>query len=301
MEDKRSIARSIIDHLGISRSINNIVIEEIDSPWQEKALIKRKKGSIDVKALVWNDEAFLYGRIYRLFLYIADVLDASFQYNPLITPDEEKEPRIRDRYNQIWSLYVDSRMERLAIESFFDGVLRKNLFIDLERGLGWKEAGNIFNALWAKEVFTYPEIIDLAYHLEERFPELKEPPGTYHVEKDIAVCLQEPSVKKHMERLSSPTLAAILNDLLSFAAYSCKDTMIVPCHYGIVFLFQRKVFIELIPSQDKTLTLSVLDSTSNKYETLEITEGTDLEEVQKKIQHHYTIMTMHTKSELGGG
>jgi len=300
VEDKRSTARSIIDHLGISRSINNIVIEEIDSPWQEKALIKRKKGSIDVKTFVWKDEAFLYGRIYRLFLYIADVLDASFQYNPRITPDEEKESHIRDRYNQIWSLYVDSRMERLAIESFFDRVLRKNLFIDLERGLGWNEAENIFNALWSKEVFTYPEIVDLAYHLEEGFPELKEPPGTYHIEKDISACLHEPSVKKNMERLSSPALAAILNDLLSFAAYSCKDTMIVPCHYGIVFLFQRNVFIELIPSQDKTLTLSILDSTSNRYETLAISEETNLEEVQKKIQRHYAIMTMHAKSELGG-
>lgn len=293
MEEKRSIALSIIDQLGISRSVNNIVIEEIDSPWQEKALIKRKKGFLDVKTFVWNDNAFLYGRIYRLFLYIADVLDTAFQYDPGITPDEEKEPLIRDRYNQIWSLYVDSRMERLAIESFFDRTLRRNLFIDLEKGLGWKEAGKIFDSLWSKEVFSYPEIVDLSYHLEERFPQIMEPADTYHIEKDIAVCLREPSVKKHMERLSSPALAAILNDLLSFAAYSCRDTLIVPCHFGIIFLYQRTVFIELIPSQDGTLTLSVLDPTTNRYEKMEVNTETNLEETQEKIRRFYTIMTIH--------
>lgn len=293
MEDKRSIALSSIDHLGITQSINNIVIEEIDSPWQEKALIKRKKGSLDVKTFVWNDDAFLYGRIFRLFLYIADVLDPAFQYDPRITPDEEKEPHIRDRYNQIWSLYVDSRMERRAMESFFDRTLRQNLFIDLERGFGWKEAGKIFNALWSKETFTYPEIIDFSYHLEERFPEMRGPADAYHIEKDMAVCLNEPSVKKHMERLSSPELAGILNDLLSFAAYSCRDTLIVPCHYGIVFLYQRRVFIELIPSQDGTLTLSILDPETNRYDTMGVTGETNLEEIQKKIRRHYGVMTIH--------
>ncbi len=293
MEEKRSIALSIIDQLGISGYVNNIVIEEIDSPWQEKALIKRKKGSLDVKTFVWNDGAFLYGRIYRLFLYIADVLDTAFKYDPGIAPDEEKEPHIRDRYNQIWSLYVDSRMERLVIESFFDRALRRNLFIDLEKGLGWKEAGRIFDSLWSKEVFTYPEIVDLSYHLEERFPQMMGPADIYHVEKDIAVCLREPSVKKHMERLPSPELAAILNDLLSFAAYSCRDTLIVPCHFGIVFLYQRRVFIELIPSQDGTLTLSVLDPTTNRYESMEVKTETNLEETQEKIRRFYTIMTIH--------
>lgn len=300
MEDKRSLALSIVDHLGISRSINNIVVEETDSPWNEKALIKRKKGALDVKTFVWDDEAFLYGRIYRIFLYISDVLDPSFQYDPRITPDEEKEPRIRDRYNQIWSLYVDSRMERLNIESFFDRTLRKNLFIDLESGLSWHEAQDIFDSLWLKKIFTYPEIVDLSYNIEERFQELMEPRDTYHVEKDISAGLHEPSVKKHMERLSSGELAAIFNDLLSFAAYSCRDTVISPCHYGIVFLFQGKVFMELIPSYDNSLTLSILDTRIGRYETIAITEKTDPEEIQKKIRDHYTIMTLHTKSDLGG-
>ena len=45
-------------------------IEETDSPWNEKALIKRKKDYLDVKITIWEDSSFLYGRIYRLFLYI---------------------------------------------------------------------------------------------------------------------------------------------------------------------------------------------------------------------------------------
>lgn len=290
----------MIENLGISQQIKNVVIEGTDSPWLEKALIKRKKDVLDVKTYIWNDKAFLYGRIYRLFLYIADVLDTAFQYDPRITPDEEKEPFMRDRYNQIWSLYVDSRMERLGIENFFDRTMRRNLFVDLEGCLGWHRAAGIFDSLWSTQAFTYPGIIDLTYHLEERFPEPGQSVGAQCIEKDLAACLHHPSVSKHMERLDSPKLAAVLNDLLSFGAYSCRDSLIVPCHYGIVFLFQNKVFLELIPSGGNILILSILDDRTNRYETLEITEGTAMEEVQKNIRDHYAIISMHARSELGG-
>lgn len=299
MQEKRSLIQSIIENLGLSQQIKNIVIEGTDSPWLEKALIKRKKGVLDVKTYIWNDEAFLYGRIYRLFLYIADVLDGAFQYDPRMAPDEEKEPFIRDRYNQIWSLYVDSRMERLGIEGFFDRTMRRNLFIDLESCLGWRRAAGIFDSLWSTQTFTYPGIIDLTHHLEERFPEPGQYSGAPCVEKDLAACLHQPSVSKHMERLSSPGLVTILNDLLSFGAYSCRDSLIVPCHYGIVFIFQNKVFLELIPSGGNTLVLSILDDRTNSYETLEITEATDMEAVQKNIRDHYAMIAMHAASQLG--
>jgi len=298
VQEKRALVRSVIEDLGISQHIKNVVIEATDSPWLEKALIKRKKGALDVKTYIWMDETFVYGRIYRLFLYIADVLDRDFQYNPGITPDEEKEPFIRDLYNQIWSLYVDSRMERLGIESFFDRTLRKNLFIDLESPLGWPEAGRIFDALWDRTHLTYPEIIDLSYHLEDRFPP-QEPSREPCVEKELASCLHRPSVIKHMERLRSPGLAAILNDLLSFAAYSCKDGLIVPCHYGIVFLFQNNVFLEFIPSGGDMFILSILDIRTGAYDTREIREDTDVEDIQKSIRDGYARMVMGSGGQFG--
>lgn len=300
MENKRSLALSIVDRLGLSGSIKNIVIEETDSPWQEKALIKRKRGLLDIKALVWDDESFLYGRIYRLFLYIADVLRLDFQYDPRITPDEEKEPLVRDRYNQIWSLHVDSRMERLSIENFFNRELRKNIFVDLEGGLGWKRAERIFSILWSKETYTYPVIVDFAYNLEERFPEIEGAEKSAHApENEIIPCLYEPSVKKHMERLSSPKAVALLDDLLSFAAYSCKDTIIAPCHYGILFFFQRKIFMEIIPSSDNVLAVTIFDALSNRYETFEIGENADISKIQGAVKEFYSRMALQTKENLG--
>ncbi len=295
MQTRKALVQSIIDNLGIAHKINNVVIEGTDSPWLEKALIKRKKGSLDVKTFIWTDDSFLYGRIYRIFLYIADVLDAAFLYDPRMTPDEEKEPVIRDRYNQIWSLYVDSRMERLGIESFFDRRLRKNLFIDLESGLGWTDAGNIFDALWSQTFFTYPDIVDLSYHLEDRFVDPQKPQKPC-IEQDIAQCLHHPSVGKHLDRLNSPKLWEILNDLLSFAAYSCRDGIIVPCHYGIVFVYQNKVFFELIPSDRKTVILTMLDPRPDRYDTLEITERSDIGIIQKSIKDRYSLLSMQAQN-----
>ncbi len=299
MQEKRSLVRSVIEKLGISRHINNVVIEGTDSPWLEKALIKRKKGTLDVKTYIWMDEAFVYGRIYRLFLYVADVLDGAFLYDPRITPDEEKESSIRDRYNQIWSLYVDSRMERLGIESFFDRALRRNLFIDLESRLGWAEAGKIFDSLWSRELFTYPEIVDLSYHLEERFPGQPASPGSPCIERDLADCLHDPSVAGHIERLDSPGAATVLNDLLSFTAYSCRDGLIAPCHYGIVFLFQNKVLLEFIPSGGHAFVLSILDPRSGMYDTREIGEDADVEVIQKTIKDRYAMLAVSARGQFG--
>jgi hypothetical protein len=299
VQEKRSLVRSVIEELGISRHINNVVIEGTDSPWLEKALIKRKKGTLDVKTFIWMDEAFVYGRIYRLFLYIADVLDGAFLYDPRITPDEEKEPFIRDRYNQIWSLYVDSRMERLGIESFFDRGLRRNLFIDLESRLGWAEAGKVFDSLWSREMFTYPEIVDLSYNLEERFPGEPPSPASPCIERDLADFLHDPSVAGHLERLDSPAAATVLNDLLSFTAYSCRDGLIAPCHYGIVFLFQGKVLLEFIPSGGGAFVLSILDPRSGTYDTREIGEDADVEEIQKTIKDRYAMLAVSAKGQFG--
>jgi hypothetical protein len=291
VEDVRTVAEGIIAKLGLTPSVKSLFIEKTDSPWQEKALIKRKKGHLDVKVIIWDDDTFLYGRVYRLFLYIQDVLNPAFQYDPRITPDEEREPDVRDRYNQIWSLYVDSRMERLGIENFYDRVLRRNLFIDMAKELSWEDAENIFRTLWEKETYTYCEIVDYAAH----FSRFIEQPKTASVEVDIKRCLQEPYVKNHLERILSKTFRDIINELLSFTAYNCKDTIIESSFYGISFLYQRRVFIEIIPSKDNTLLVTILDPETNRYGTRIYNEGGDITTIQKIIRESYDKMVLYGK------
>ncbi len=66
------------------------------------------------------------------------------------------------------------------LRAFLTGDCRKNLFIDLESGLGWTDAGDIFDRLWSRPSFTYPEIVDLSYHLEERLLNPTETTGPVH-------------------------------------------------------------------------------------------------------------------------
>ncbi len=177
-----------------------------------------EKDHLDVKAFIWDDTTFLYGRIYRLFLYIVDVLNPVFEYKPRISPDEEKEPKVRERYNQIWSIYVDSRMERLGIENFFDRILRKNLFIDSENDLSLDAASTIYDALWGKESYTYPEIIEYSYDLRKL--KLEKPVASVDsFDKQVSDLLRDPSVSRHLEKIPSPKFRDTVNDLISFAAY----------------------------------------------------------------------------------
>src|SRR5512146_860722 len=120
MEKTRVAARSVMEALGLSDAIRHLYIDQTDSPWNEKVLVKRKKEYLDVKLFVWDDNLFLYGRIYRLLLYVLDMLDRSFGYDSTKVPREEGGSSVRELYTQIWSIYVDSRVERSGIPSFYD-------------------------------------------------------------------------------------------------------------------------------------------------------------------------------------
>ena len=287
MEEKKAIAQEVINILGITPLVRSIVIEKGDTPWSEKALIKWKKDHLDVKAFIWDDPIYLYGRIYRLFLYIVDVLNPVFEYKPRIAPNEEQEPKIRDRYNQIWSIYVDSRMERQGIESFYDKGLRKNLFIDSEKDFSWDTAGKIFEALWDKESYTYPEIIDYSYDLNNL--NIETPifrAGTF--EKDFNNhLLRDPSVKKHLEMIPSTTFREVVNDIISFAAYQCKDAYIQSKYYGICLLYQKQAFIEMIPTGSNLLYFTIFDAETNIFETQSVTDKTDIRALQGLIKEKY--------------
>ena len=289
MEEKKAIVQEVINILGIAPLISSVIIENEDSPWSEKAHIKWKKDHLDVKAFVWDDPIYLYGRIYRLFLYIVDVLNPIFEYKPRISPDEQQEPTVRERYNQIWSIYVDSRMERLEIENFFDKTLRKNIFIDSEKNLSSAAADTIFDALWEKESYTYPEIIEYAYDLKKL--KLKTPivkVDTFN--KHITDLLHGSSVSRHLENIPSSEFRETVNDIISFAAYHCKDAFILSKYYGICILYNRQVFLELIPTGKDSLYLTIFDGQTNTFSTLTVTKETDTSSIQELIKEKYALI-----------
>ena len=289
MEEKKAIVQEVINILGIASLISSVIIENEDSPWSEKAHIKWKKDHLDVKAFVWDDPTYLYGRIYRLFLYIVDVLNPIFEYKPRISPDEQQEPTVRERYNQIWSIFVDSRMERLEIENFFDKTLRKNIFIDSEKNLSSTAADTIFDALWEKESYTYPEIIEYAYDLKKL--KLKTPivkVDTFN--KHITDLLHGSSVSRHLENIPSSEFRETVNDIISFAAYHCKDAFILSKYYGICILYNRQVFLELIPTGKDSLYLTIFDGQTNTFSTLTVTKETDTSSIQELIKEKYALI-----------
>jgi hypothetical protein len=286
LENRETIARDVSDTLGLSDAVKNLYIEDVDSPWNEKALIKRRRGQLDVKLTVWNDPLFLYGRLYRLFLYIYDVLNPSFQYDPATAPDEDKEPFFRERYNQIWSIYVDSRLERIGIEDFFDKTMRGNLFIDVERGWSWAEAKPIFEKLWDKELYTYPEIIGYAYNLDTVRDQLITPKSDA-TETEISQFLKGSDVKLHVERVPSVRVREIINELLSFTAYHCKDVHIEASYYDILVMYQRRLFAEIIPTKENVLFLTLFNPLLHRHETHEVTEDSDVKVIQDIIKDRF--------------
>jgi hypothetical protein len=276
LSEKQALAKDIADTFGISSSIKSVFIEEVDSPWNEKAMIKRKKQQLEVKLILWKGEPFLYGRIYRLFLYLHDVLNPAFLYSSKTAPEEDKEPGYRDRYNQIWSLYVDSRMEKMALENFFDKKMRRNLFIDVERDLSWQES---------KEIFE---------NLDELREEVRVSQGEA-IEVRINDLLKETTVRKHIDRIRSDPFRAMAEELLNFTAYQCKDTTIEASYYGISFLYQRRIFVEIIPTDTDLLYFTIYDPRLRGHETYTIQKGSDLEGLEETIKACYQGITMHER------
>ena len=296
MERIREIAEEAIAALGISRFVRSIYIDKTDSPWNEKALIKRKGGQLDVKITVWPGKPFLFGRVFRLFLYIRDVLDPEFLYDPGIAPDENEEPEITARYNQIWSLYVDSRMERRGIENFFDRATRQNLFIDMERGLSWKEGELLFNKLWLKPSFTYHEIIEFSRNLDLLMDHEVLPAEALTPEVEVNARMKLPHAREHIGRIPSEEFRNMTNEFLSFTAYNCKDCHIESTYFGISFFYQRRMFAELIPTSDDLLYFTSVDPASGGYETELVTRPSDFEKIQEKIKAIYHAVSAHNRT-----
>jgi hypothetical protein len=299
MKTKEMIAREILNSLSISRTIGNIYIEDVYSPWNEK--IERLTGQhehVDVKLAVWNSDIFLYGRIYRLFLYVCDDLDDHFQYDPKLIPHGTSEPKIRETYNQIWGIYVDSRIEKLGIESFFDKTLRRNLFIDSQKNLPWTISNLIFAKLWDKEGYTHSEINNYAYHLDL----LSEGEGDKSddaFEMEIGRSLMDHSAKKNIDNIASTRLRDIAHAILYFVAGHCRGTLIESSYYGIYFMYDQEIFAEMATTKTDSLLLTLFDFQSNANRTYTITENTEETTIiQQEIKTIYDSIANHSRLKV---
>ena len=284
MENKKHIAQKIIEELGIGGSVENLLIEDARSPWQEKIIVKGAQGHLDIKTIIWDDEMFLFGRTYRLLLYPADVLNPQFLFDPTMMPDESRDPLSRGRHNQLWCIYVDSRIEKMGIDNFYDKTLRKNIFIDSEKGLAWKEADDIFEILWGKTSFSYPEIVDYACNFEKLLTGKTISGEIVPREIEITAHLKKPSIQKQLEKIPSEILRNKIQELLNFIAKNYKGIRIEPSYYGILFLYGQKLLVELIALEDNALIFTILDVHSGMYRTYPVNESTDTDTIRNVIR-----------------
>jgi len=288
---KRATIDEVVNVLNLDTYIRQISVKETDSPWNERLLIKRKKHQIDVTLSLWNEKHTLYGRIYRQFLYLYDALEPSFMYKPEIAPDKEKEPKKKKRHDQIWSIYVDSRLERRGIENFYNKRLRKNLFIDSECGFSWNLASMIFDKLWEKQRYNYYEIIDYTNNLEKCF-DVQSLNENYAPELEFYRIFSESNLNSKLEDLSSPSLKQKIKEISNLAKYLWKDIRIETTYYGLLFLYQKHVILELIPAHEGMLYLTLYNGHEATYKTHMINEQTEIKQIEQGLKDaHGNIFT----------
>lgn len=287
MDKAAVVVEDVLTSLRMRDTVRQVYTEETDSPWNEKVLIKRKKDYLDVKITVWNENIYLYGRVYRLLLYIYDILNPSFQYDSKRAPKED-ETGVWELYSQIWGIYVDSRMERTHIPNFYDRCLRSNLLAEALQEFEWKQSFTLFNALWAKESLTHAEIVQYAYDPGTAAPIGNVNPDAPEVK--IRSFLKDHSVKKHLERLTSDVVSGMAHEILNFTMYHCKDVLITSSYYGIHLGYKDGTFAEIVVKAGNLLLLTLRDPRTQALATVPVTETTDLQAVQNKIKE---VFFMH--------
>ncbi len=281
MDKARIVVEDVLTSLEMRDSVRQVYTEETDSPWNEKVLMKRKKDYLDVKISVWNDNLYLYGRIYRLLLYIRDILDPAFEYDSKKAP-KESESGARELYSQIWSTYIDSRLERARIPNFYDLLLRKNMMTEALKEFEWEQSRVFFDALWDKESLTHAQIVRYAYDpaiVSARYSADTEP-----LEIRIGSFLKEHSVTKHLQRLTSGPLRRMAEEILSFTVYHCRDVLITSFYFGIRFVYKEMTFAEMVIEDERRFLLTLHSPRSLQSSTVTVTESTDLQAVQNTIR-----------------
>jgi hypothetical protein len=299
LQTKQKLARDILETLPIANLIRDIYVKEVDSPWSEEVTRLRKKtGPVDVKLTLWKNDKFLYGRIYRLFLYISDALDPNFQYNRERIPHGVAESKARENYNHIWGIYVDSRVEKMGIESFFDKTLRRNLFIDTQKSLPWTVSNLLFEKLWNKGTFTHAEMIDYAFNLD-KVSEHDDSVDFDAFEIEIGRSLMEHTAKKIVDNIASNSLRDIAYRILNFTNSNCKGTLIESSYYNIYFMYDQEIFAEMATTKPDALLITLFDFQSNLNRTYTVTEDSEeINVIQQAIKIIYDRIANHSRLKV---
>jgi hypothetical protein len=297
MEKERIVVEDVLISLGITAIVRNVFLEKTDSPWNEKILVKRKKDHLDAKITVWDDNLYLYGRIYRLLLYVRDVLDRPFNYDPQKAPKEDGDPSLWELYAQIWGIYVDSRMERKNIANFYNRQVRRNLFVDARKDLTWEEGFLLFDKLWEKASYTHPEVVSFAHNLDSLLRTDPALASADNFEVEVQEFLKDHSVRKHIDKVPSHSLQQMIHEILNYTAYHCKGTIIYSAYFGICFGLNLRTYAELITTKENSLLLTLVDFLNGKQTTHQVTESSDLGAFQREIKATYD--TIHRLESVG--
>jgi hypothetical protein len=291
-----TLAENILVQENLSSRIRKVYVENTSSPWKEKTVrLIRRKGHIDLKLTLWNSELFLYGRIYRLVLYVRDALDPAFLYNREAIPRGTVEAKKRELYNHIWSIYVDSRIERMGIENFFDKTLRRNLFVDMQKSLPWATSKLLFEELWSKETMTHPQMLHYAYNLDEII-EGNDIDSVDAFEIEMNRSMVDHTARKHIESILSAPLRETAHDLLSFTMNHCRGTLIEASYYGIYFMYDQEIFAEMVTTKSEAILLTLFDFQSNLSRTYVINDlSLEVPAIQQAIKTIYDRIANHSR------
>jgi hypothetical protein len=290
-ETREKMIRNLLGLLKIREEVGDIHLRSVSSPWDEKIRLKqrgKKQGGIDIS--LWDGEEFLCGRIYRLLLYVSDALDPRFLYRSEEKPRGSEEPKVREIYHHLWSISVDSRIERAGIDNFFDRALRRNLFIDVLRNLPWNVSGKIFDDLWEAGDTTHPEMISCARDLLE-LAERNENRDAFETEISRSAGLYP---HDHIDKILSSRLRRAAEALLAFTRIHCKGTLIESSYYGIYFMRHQEIFAEMVTTKKDVLLLTLFDFETKVQSTYAISEALhDLKPIQQKIKEIYSKINYH--------
>jgi hypothetical protein len=291
-----TIAYDVLNQQNLSDRVKDVYLDPVISPWQEKiARLKRKEGYIDVNLALWDSELFLYGRIYRLLLYVSDALDPNFAYHSEAAPHGTLQRKAREAYNHIWSIYIDSRVEGMSIENFFDKVLRRNLFIDSQKALPWTISSMFFEKLWNKITFTHAEMVDYAHHLDKLVEgDNKGDMDAFELEMNRSV--GDHTARRHVESIGSHILRELAYSILHYTASHCKGTLVEASYYGLYFMYDQEIFAEMVTTRSDALFLTLFDFQTNERKTYSVAEGSEeLPAIQEAIKTIYTRIANHSQ------
>lgn len=274
--------------------IKGFVLKEARSPWEEKIRLHRSWDYIEAELHVWKSPQFLAARINRLALFVLDSLDPAFAFDMDAMVALKADSKIRRAHNHIWTIHVDRRIEKMVLNNFFDKSLRRNLFLDSQRGHSWIVSNRLFEKLWRKKSFTHPEIIDHAKRLGEMLVTDVEDIDSNPFEVEMSRYRSNSSAGDCVEAILPSELKDAAKVLVNFATGTCRGTLIETCCYGIRFIHEGIVFAEMVTTKKDALLLTLFDFSSENRTSYVLEKGRgDIEKIQGALKEIYEAISFH--------